>query len=703
MKTFIKHLFVACLYLSVVYSTFSQTIQPLDVNTLIEQLKISKRDTNKIQLLLKIADYYLTSNLEKSIIFAEDALFLSKQLKYPRGEVQSLIKIGTANNDLGLVNSALDNFDRALDILQEQGNDKLRSSVLNNVGIIHDYQGEYEKAMNYYLKALHIREKIGDKKAIAESLNNIGIIHYYRASYKKALEYYLKALAIREKQEDMKGIAASFNNIGVVYMNQGRYQKAKDYYSRSLEIKKNLGDSQGVAGCLDNIAYIYQKQGKYDEALESSTHALKIFEELGDKQGMAINFNTLGEIYAGKGDYERALNYFQKSLATARSIGSKFIVQQNYRTLAEICASRGKYKKAYNYYQLYSQVKDSIINEDSNKQIAEMDAKYKSQKKIELLMKDKKLKEAEIAMHEAEKEKWKTQRNLLIVVAALIFALAFFIFWLFRQHRKHARIAERHTEEIEQKSKDITESILYAQSIQQATLPEIDEIKSAFSDCFVLFRPRDIVSGDLYWYSRRGNTRIICAVDCTGHGVPGGFMSMIANDMLNQIVHDEHIDSPDSGLKNLDEKVSKALSKSGIRTNTQEGMDVAMCAIHPEEGFMHFAGAKRPLWIIKNGELKEYKPNKATIGSKQAKNIQFSMHEIKIEKGDSLYIFTDGYSDQFGGEDEKKFLQKRFKELLLGICHHGMEEQKQKLIEELENWQGDVGQVDDILVIGIRI
>ncbi|MBL7884537.1 MAG: SpoIIE family protein phosphatase, partial [Bacteroidia bacterium] len=285
-------------------------------------------------------------------------------------------------------------------------------------------------------------------------------------------------------------------------------------------------------------------------------------------------------------------------------------------------------------------------------------------------------------------------------------------FWGFLKYRTSAikrenklleeKVEER-TQELAQKNKDITSSIQYAKRIQLAILPPLEQITKSFPQSFVLYKPKDIVSGDFYWFGVKDGKKIIAAVDCTGHGVPGAFMSMIGHNLLNQIISENGITEPDQILNSLHKGVQTALKQGTNIVDTSDGMDVAICSVDTKNNELKFAGAYRPLFMIKNGTFGKIEADKFPIGGSQL-DIQrkFTCHTISIDKGDTFYMCSDGYADQFGGEKGKKFMVKRLNELLLGIQAQAMDEQAKTLEYSFENWKGSYQQVDDILVIGIR-
>ena len=252
------------------------------------------------------------------------------------------------------------------------------------------------------------------------------------------------------------------------------------------------------------------------------------------------------------------------------------------------------------------------------------------------------------------------------------------------------------------KNKEITDNINYAKRIQAAILPDIKLIQQSFLQSFVLYIPKDIVSGDFFSFFKKDKSAIIIAADCTGHGITGAFLSVIGNSLLNQIINEKKITNPGKILGRLHQEMISTLNQRN--TESTDGMDVSVCCVDFEKNTLDFAGANRPLWLIRNGELLVYSPDKLPVGGLQIlHNSDFMNHHLLLQKNDTFYIFSDGYADQFGGELEKKLMTKNFKEILLSIQHLDMNEQKVYLTDFFEKWKGDNEQVDDVLVIGVKV
>lgn len=309
---------------------------------------------------------------------------------------------------------------------------------------------------------------------------------------------------------------------------------------------------------------------------------------------------------------------------------------------------------------------------------------------------------------------YKTPWFYVLIFIILFSSVYFYIKYSVKQLENQKRILEekvaQRTKEvvdqkeiIEEKNKDITASINYAKRIQEAILPDKEIKYRIFPEAFVLFQPRDIVSGDFYWFSEKNGRRLIAAVDCTGHGVPGAFMSMIGNAFLNEIVNERGITQPDLILNKLREMIIKSLKQTGFDGQSKDGMDISILSFDDTNSLVEFAGANNPMWHIRNGKAIKVNANKQPIGYYIGSPIPFTNHKIELQKGDAVYIYTDGYADQFGGAHGKKFKYKQMLEIILSIQDKYMLEQEKILLNIFNKWQGELEQTDDVLVIGIKI
>jgi len=703
-----KKLVICFLSAILIHISFPLQGQQNKIDSLIIVLKTAKDDTSKVNSINMLSKLYSNiGSYESAMQYAQQAFKLSDELYFKKGITAAYNNLGVVYWNQGNYKKALDYFSKSLIINEEIGNKKGLAIGYNNIGLVFLNQGDYEKALESFLKSLKIKEAIGDKQGIGMSYLNMGNIYLSQGNYEKALELFSKSLKINIETGNKKYEATNLNNIGIIAVFQGNSEKALEYYLKGLKIHVETDDKKGIAMSYNNIGLIYYEKGNYTKALDNQLKSLEINEEIGDIQGAAVSYTNIGNIYIKQKKFDESFHYLDISLNLLDSVGFKVGIKDAFLSLSDLFDKKGDYKQAYNYHILYSNIKDTLLNEQSSKQIAEMNTKYDSEKKDKELLK----KDLEISKQLVETEKKQLQRNVFIIGFALVLALSFFIFKVYRNKRnanilleKKNSLIENQKQLVEEKSKKITDSIIYAKRIQQAILPSRDLIKSLIPDSFVFFKPKDIVSGDFYWIHAIDEDQVMLAVvDCTGHGVPGALMSMMGFNLLEQIVKEHQIYEPGIILDELSKLVIDSLKQTNELSSVKEGMDIALLKINNRTMELEFAGARNSIYLVRNEKLSELKADRRSIGGALSHAVPFSNYKIKVQKGDCLYAFSDGYADQFGGPDNEKFYYHPFRELLTGISQQSMEEQEEKLEKVILEWKGQKAQIDDMLVIGVRV
>lgn len=296
-----------------------------------------------------------------------------------------------------------------------------------------------------------------------------------------------------------------------------------------------------------------------------------------------------------------------------------------------------------------------------------------------------------------------SHRNVYFLITALIIVIALIAIKLLLLNKRTTKILKKQNLIIAEKNKNITDSINYAKRLQNAILPSVEMIDKILPEYFILYLPKDIVSGDFYWVSHHDNKIIAAAIDCTGHGVPGALLSIVGHNAINQTVNELGITQPSKILDSMNLIIKKILNQDN-GTEIKDGMDMALCTYDKMTGILEYAGANNPLYVISEKKLNVIKASKLTVGSIQEQITNSPInHSIQLKKGDCFYIFSDGYADQFGGEKNKKFKTSLLKNLLLSLNDLSMDEQKKMIYNEFIKWQGNNEQVDDVLLIGIRV
>jgi tetratricopeptide (TPR) repeat protein len=677
--------------------------QTREIDSLFTVLKTEKEDTNKVKTLNKLAFYFYSNNPDSTILIALKANTLATKLDWPIGEATSLNCVGVGYWTKGDFSKALDSYAKALKIDKESGNKQLQARVLGNIGIVYQDQGDYPKALDYDFEALKMNEETGNKLLQANAYGNIANVYDIQNDYSKALDYYLKALKMDEEIGNRHGEMAQFENMANCYIQLNDYSQALDYIHKVLKINEEFADKQEEAKALNIIGIIYDKQGDYRNALNNYQKALKIGEEIGVKELLGALYGEIGHIYEQTDNFKESEVYLKKGLSIDSSIGEKDDVRLLDEYLSQLYESTGRYKLSLEWYKKSMILKDTLFNADKNKALTQKELTYQFDKKQAEEKAEQDKKDLLVA---ADKKKQQIITGFISGGLILVLASLGLLFSRFKVTQKQKRIIERQKALVEEKNKDIIDSITYAKRLQSAILPPISLVKQYFPQSFILYKPKDIVAGDFYWMQKvskldgKGDIILIAAADCTGHGVPGAMVSVVCSNAINRIVKETEVRDTGSVLDNVRDVVLETFSTS--EGEVKDGMDISFCAINRQANILEWTGANNPLWYIHKNKLIEIAPDKQPVGI-QDNPKPFTTHLVNIEKGDIIYLFTDGYADQFGGPKGKKFKYKQLQEKLLAIAHLTMEEQKKALEETIETWKGSLEQVDDILVMGIKI
>ena len=706
----------------------------------------TQNDTIKLKRLesLSMALYY-QGNQDSSLYYANKArLFSDKILKgksfSPKIKLRIEKQRATAYRDIGTIYVHKGNYAEALmydtialRISQSTGDKKLIAFAYGDLCGLYTSTGSYAEALNYGYKALKQEEESGNTGGLISTYTNIGNIYRAEKNYSVALQNHQKCLELSKKAGNKRGMTLAYNNMGVVYQEEGNLTEALKNYTDCLNVAKEINYKEAIAISYDNMGAIYSEKGDFEDALKNQLASKKILTELGSVSDVADVDVDIGELYLKRKQYKMAQLYLDTALDISVKSGYKETAKAGYSDLSDVYSARAEagmspainWKNALENYKKYFQYNDSLFNETTRNKSEQARMQFEFDKKEAAA---KVAQEKKNALFAQEKEKEALVIKYLSAGFLLVLALAFFIYRGYRLKRRANGIISRQKDIVEQKNliiearnKAITDSINYARLIQSAMLPPEEEINRKLKEYFIFYRPKDIVSGDFYFYKQplahpAKNTFYLAACDCTGHGVPGAFMSMICNEKLNDAV--EQFSDTGKILEVLNKEIKLSLHQSQSDDSSRDGMDIALCAITPvndenkisltaeqKGAVLQFAGANRPLWIVRNGiqDIEEIKPTKRPIGGFAEEETSFDSHTINLQKGDAVYMFSDGYADQFGGPDGKKLTTKKFRELIRGISKYTMQEQKKYLSTHLAEWMGMNEQLDDILIIGVRI
>jgi serine phosphatase RsbU (regulator of sigma subunit) len=584
---------------------------------------------------------------------AEGALKAAEAANYPKGIASAKLNIAAISFYRSDNKTALKYLAEAFRWFDKNRNENGYVRALLIKGNIHESFGDYENTLKYWLEALKASREINDTSSEGEASNQLGLIYSRLCNFQKSLEYFHEGLKIRKELGDENGAASSLNRIGMVLRQTKRYDDSLEYYFKSLDIRKKNKQTSAIPWTLLGIASTYEEMKKYPESIRYYELGLTG----GDKRCTLQCLMGTGRVYTKTGEVQLAENRLLESLKMAKELKSLVLISEACSAIATYYELCDKPEKALKYYKQYIKTKESVQSTEVRSKLSNI--------------------EVSNAIEKSENEKE-------------IYRL------------KHVDLKEAYNK-IEEINKDITASISYASRIQRAILPEPREIKGLAENIFILLIPKDIVSGDFYWFSQVNDKLIVAAVDCTGHGVPGALMSMLGNSYLDEIVNNKEIIDPARILDELTGEVRKALRQKGEREEAKDGMDIALCVIDKKQNSLQYSGAYNNLWLVRKNELTEYPADRMPIGYYDDHNKRFSKHEISIRTGDLIYMFSDGYADQFGGPNTKKFKYAQLKEFILKINRKPLKDQKKILESSFLEWKGSNEQTDDVLVIGLKI
>jgi len=613
-------------------------------------------------------------------------------------KIEALLQL--ANNTTNQQN-AIDYGLQALQIVEKNDfSPMMHGVVLNSLGIYYYQLGNYERTLDYFYQASDVYENLGDSVAMARSYNNIGLILSDLGRLEETITYHKKSLSIKQHLGDEQGIANSYSNLGLAYEALDSLDLAMDYYQKALVLDEAMNDIYGRYTTYSNIGMNFFKRKNYDSTTYYYNKAIMLSDEINNSYNKAELLRDYATLNYAKKEYDRSIEKYNACLLLAQDVKAKSIIRDAYEGLSQVYEALGKTSRAFHYYKKYDSINEIIFNEEQNKMLSKIEGSHqiqKSQKEIELLKKESEIKDLHI-------------RNNQYIVYFLIILLALIGALVALQYRKNKfktktnRLLKQQNDEIIEQNKNIMDSIVYAKNIQKAILPEGKRLKALFADAFVYSRARDVVNGDFYWFTEKDNKVIMAAVDCTGHGVPAAFLNVLGNSHLNNIVLEHQILEPSLILKHLNERILDSLTGNKTGLHSHDGMDIGLCLIDLHTKKVSFAGAKRPLYYFQNDELKIIRGESHPVGGESySENREYEQHEISLQAGDLVYLFTDGLIDQFGGPNDKKFMYPRFRQILQDIHTKSMDEQLTLILEQYNNWKGDKEQTDDMLIIGARL
>jgi tetratricopeptide (TPR) repeat protein len=638
--------------------------------------------------------------------------------KNKTAEIRNLY--GSIYTGMGNYSKAIDNYEKASELNLELRNFDGLSSNYSNIGITYYTIGLYELALAYFKKSLELNNSNLTSKA--ETLLNIGNIFYSLSSYENAMQYYRNAFKIADSLNVIGLKIKTLLNIGNLYYAGGKNEEANKIYSRLALIAKQNEMFLDYSNALSSMGMILMDEQKYLESKVYFEKALIEYKKLGYLDGVSSSFSNLALINLEVGSFQAAKENALEGLKCAKEIGAIEIQRDLYNILYFSSRSIKDYLGALEYLEKFHVTEDSIRLNEQSRNLIESEAKINYQIKL-----------ASDSLKHIEEQKYKEAKvqktkNIQLLLIGFVVILTLFIILLIRRYRitkKQNRIIndqkiilEKSKTEIvnqkniiERRNNEVIDSINYAKFLQNAMLPSSDFIRSKLPNSFIFYSPKDIVAGDFYYLNTIESENdlieniIFACADCTGHGVPGSIISFVCSGALNTAINEYKLTKPNEILDKVTEIVSLTFDNGDEFIS--DGMDISLLLLKKNLHLNRFtdfewAGANRPLLIAREGNLINFTPDKQSVSS--SKNIKkFTNHFGKLLKGDMIYLFSDGYVDQFGGEFERKFMSKRLKDLLIMIAENSLDFQNRKIINTFESWKGEREQTDDVCLVAISI
>ncbi len=582
------------------------------------------------------------------------------------------------------------------------------------IGVAYRIIGNYSKSTDYYYKGLELSKKHKLPEQEGFAYINIANLLIYQEYYKNAIENLNNAFAIASKIKNKLMLSYVHLNRGRANLLLKQYDSAIVDLNLALKIRREINLTAGIAVCYKYIGDLYKEKGDYFLAVENYNTSQQIVNPETDKDLFANILARKAELFLKTGETDEALKYAQNANDIAKEIGSKLTIRDALKVITQVAKVREHYRTATGNLESIISYNDTLFNQRLSEKLFFLQYQYEKQKK-----------ESEIEIKQLKLNRALSLAFALVTIIILLVGLIIFVLVSLKHRKKvnnqlvlqNAEINDQRTN-IEIKNKNledaytvienyigkITDNIQYAQRIQEALMPSLELAKPYFSDIFCFYKPKDFVSGDFYWISQKNNKVYFAVADCTGHGVPGALMSIIGLDMLNQALIQQNITEPAKILNFLNVELPLKMNIGEDEMVLKDSMDIAVCCLDKENMTLSYSGALIPLIICRNGLIIEEKPTPIPIGiSRKVYSKHFEQKTIRLQKNDWIFLYTDGFIDQFGGEKNKKYLKKHFFDILTNLSQSNGEQYSNELKNVFNSWKSVEDQTDDVLVLGLLI
>lgn len=678
-----------------------------NIDSLLNVINNSKTDSAKVTIFInKIIEPYKSSgNIKKALEYYEKAkqyCVNEKRLQVNLGVEYVHILIAQEQYEL-----ATDSINKIMVQAIKIKNIPGQANSLRAKALIKLYTGDYEKAAELYYDALLAWQETGSLQNFALGYSDLGMINYYLGHFDKAATYWEKSISIYKIQDDKSNLASTQGNLALAYIELKNFYKAEMSLKEAVEINLKEKKYAHLASAYTNFCKLEYQKKNIPKAIEYNNMAMEYYLKTNNVGQLSNGYSNGAELARSIKKYDEALTYINKAFEYENLRENKSNLNALYLNRAAIYYDIGKNKEAYEDLEQHIVIKDSLINSDNQKTISELEKKYELSEKE----KENQLLNEKLRVNEVESSR---QQITIILIAIILVIVAVVVFVLVKQNRQKNKInlelgeknniIEEKNKLVEAQHKDITDSIKYAERIQSAILPPDKLVQSTLPNSFVYFKPKDILSGDFYWMEETASHIFIAVADCTGHGVPGALISIINSNLLNKAVLEKNLSDPAEILNAVNGWLTQVLHQSFNEDIVKDGMDVTLLAIRKSNKEVIFAGAMNSIYVVSDGVLNEYSGNKFPVGAFiEDKPQNFISQKVDLKQNDIIYLFTDGFPDQFGGPNGKKLKYKALKELLIRSAALPITAQKETIHAAFHQWKGDYEQVDDVCLIGVKV
>lgn len=698
MRTFLKTVFVFICLLSSLF--VEAKVNPDSLQKCIDNPALS--DSQRVVCMVNLSLYYKDNDLPHALQLSSKAMETAIALGMPLLIADTKDNHATILKFKGDYPAAEQLYHESIATYEESGDSLYLPTVYGHLGTLYQAMEQNQLAILFLLRSLKMEQKLkGRENGIAATLNNIGNVYYTDKNYLKALGFYKNALAINRANGFRKWEAINYLNIGNTFKDLKNIDSASWYYRSSIRMAEELKIIWVLAAAHEGLGSCLLRQGKPQEAKQEFYIGLEYAQQFGNMELALYLRAGLAEAQKDLGELDSARATWQACVDSAKAYNFPFLSAQLYMLGAEIFEVSGDFKAANQLYKTYSEMKDSLV-------VVQNDAMYRS---FETRLREEEHEHERELMrkNQQERSQQENRRNKMAllftaVVLLLSIGLGLFAFRSYRLKKRSHEDLSVQKDIIEEKNKEILSSIAYAQRLQEAILPSQETWIRSFPSSFIFYLPKDIVAGDFYWMENKGGMQMFAVADCTGHGVPGALVSVVCSNALNRAVREFGLTSPGEILDKVAGLVVETFANG--EQEVHDGMDITFCCYDSAKKQLQWAGANLPIWLIQTTsagtQLTEIKPDKQPIGKFDLRR-PFTTHTCTVQEGDLLFLFSDGYADQFGGPKGKKFKYKQLQQILINNHSLPMSEQRQNLETALHTWRGNLEQVDDICVIGIKL